>query len=250
MIGDGLPAGCELVSHERVTSTNDEAKALAAAGAVPWTIVWAREQDAGRGRQGRVWASPAGNLYMSVILRPAGTAASIMQLSFAAGLAVAEGVEACASEVTRAMLKWPNDVLLDGAKVAGILLESTSDEDGALSWLVVGIGVNVENCPDGPGITATSLRAMGGEVNVETLLAAVVRGLAAWIERWEREGFGPVRRAWLDRAANLGGEVVVRTQTGELAGRFVDLDRNGAMLLESAEGRRVITSGDVFPVAA
>ncbi len=250
MTGGGFPAGCEVIARACVTSTNDEAKVLAAAGAKAWTIVWAREQAVGRGRHGRSWASPAGNLYASVVLRPAGKAASIMQLSFAVGLAVAEGVEACAPTVPAAMLKWPNDVLLGGEKLAGILLESASDGAGSLAWLVVGMGVNVASYPEGPGIRATSVRAAGGEVDVETLLAAIVGRLAVWVECWERDGFSPVRQAWLERAANLGGEVVVRTQKGELAGRFVDLDRNGAMLLESAEGRRVITSGDVFPVAA
>ncbi|MHA1567763.1 MAG: biotin--[acetyl-CoA-carboxylase] ligase, partial [Alphaproteobacteria bacterium] len=226
------------------------AKALAAAGAAPWTIVWAREQASGRGRLGREWASPAGNLYMSIILRPAGLAASIMQLGFATALAVAEGVAACAPDLPTAMLKWPNDVLLGGAKLAGILLESTSGEDASLAWLVVGIGVNVESHPVGAGISATSLKAAGGAVDVETLLAAIVDRQVVWLELWEREGFGPVREAWLCRSANIGTQVVVKTHSGEIAGRFVDLDRSGAMLLDSAEGRRVITSGDVFPVAA
>ncbi len=245
-----LPAGCEVITLDRVTSTNDEAKALAAAGAVAWTIVWAREQAAGRGRHGRDWVSPAGNLYMSIVLRPAGPAASIMQLGFATALAVAEGVAECAPALPAAMLKWPNDVLVGEAKLAGILLESASGADGGLAWLVVGIGVNVVSHPTGEGISATDLKAAGSIVAVETLLAAIANRLAGWVVIWEGQGFAPVREAWLSRSANIGNQIVVKTHAGEIRGRFVGLDRDGAMLLDSAEGRRVITSGDVFPVAA
>ena len=246
----GLPAGCEVVELDRVSSTNDEAKVLAAAGAAPWTIVWAQEQASGRGRHGCAWSSPPGNLYMSIILRPPGPAANIMQLGFATALAVAEGVAVCAPDLPAALLKWPNDVLLGGQKLAGILLESASGADASLAWLVVGIGVNVASYPEGAGLAATSLKAAGGAVAVETLLAAIVERQIVWLDLWGREGFAPVREAWLGRSANIGTQVVVKTRSGELAGRFVDLDRNGAMLLDSAEGRRVITSGDVFPVAA
>ncbi len=250
MIDVALPADCRIVALDSIASTNDEAKTLAAAGAAPWTVVWGREQTKGRGRQGHDWASPVGNLYMSIILRPAGPATRIMQLGFATGLAVADGIAACAPALPAVALKWPNDVLLEGRKLSGILLESASEAGGSLAWLVVGIGVNVASHPDRPGLVATSLHAAGAAVEVETLLYAIVARQATWLDRWQREGFAPVRQAWLSRAANLGSDVVVRTPSGELRGRFVDLDGDGAMLLDTVEGRRVINSGDVFPAAA
>ena len=142
-----LPSACRLVSYDRLGSTNDEAKRLARTGAAAWTIVTAREQTAGRGRRGRSWIAIPGNLFMTVILRPDCTPQTAAQLGFVAALAVGEAVRAVVPAEVSVRFKWPNDVLLDGAKVSGILLESETTEWGALDWLIVGIGVNVVGHP-------------------------------------------------------------------------------------------------------
>ena len=141
-----LPDGWRLVALDSVGSTNDEAARLADAAAAEGTVVWAREQTGGRGRRGRSWASPVGNLYTSTILRPDCPAARAAELGFAAALAVADIVPA--GHAVR--VKWPNDVLVDGGKVAGILLESAIAQTGAVQHVIAGIGINVGFAPQLP----------------------------------------------------------------------------------------------------
>lgn len=245
-----LPAFYRLQSHDRLDSTNDEAKALADHGAAEGTLVWALTQSRGRGRQGRVWASPPGNLYASIVLRPEARARVAAQLGFAAALAVRE---ACLDFAPRAAIafKWPNDVLLDGRKLAGILLESRLHGDGGLAWLVMGIGINLATYPVGTDFPATALSAAGAEVAPEAMLAALARRFLAWYERWRAEAaFAPLRAAWLSQAQGVGGAIKVRLPGGALSGRFTGLDGDGALLLETGAGPRRLEAGDVFPAAA
>ncbi len=245
------PLSLRLLRYDTLGSTNDEAKRLAEAGAEDWTVVWAREQTAGRGRGGNAFVSPPGNLYLSVILRPARSAASAAQLGFAAALAVGEGVVRRLPPGRDLRYKWPNDVLVDGQKLSGILLESAAAQDGALAWLVVGIGVNVVSHPVGTVWPATSLKAMGAApIDVEDLLRDVVTTFQVQTYRWLREGFAPLRAAWLARAYGLGRTVGVRLPRERISGRFVDLDRDGVLLLETAAGPRRIAAGEIFPAAA
>ena len=245
------PPSLRLLRYDKLGSTNDEAKRLADAGAEEWTVVSAREQSAGRGRGGRSFASPPGNLYFSVILRPAGAAASAAQLGFAAALAVGETIAARLPPDRDLRYKWPNDVLVDGAKLAGILLESAAAPDGALAWLVAGIGVNVESHPEGTAWPATSLAALStGSVDLEDLLRSIVMEFHREMTRWLNVGFAPVRAAWLARAHELGKTVGVRLPRESFSGRFVDLDGNGVLLVETATGPRRISAGEIFSVAA
>jgi BirA family biotin operon repressor/biotin-[acetyl-CoA-carboxylase] ligase len=240
-----------LLRYDTLGSTNDEAKRLAEAGAEDWTVVWAREQTAGRGRGGNSFVSPAGNLYFSVILRPARSAASAAQLGFAAARAVGEAVVHRLRPGRDLRYKWPNDVLVDGQKLSGILLESAAAQGGALAWLVVGIGVNVASHPTGTAWPATSLEALDAEpVEIEELLRDIIAALQIETDRWLREGFAPIRAGWLARAYGLGGTVGVRLPRERLSGRFVDLDYDGVLLLDTAEGPRRIAAGEIFPVAA
>ncbi|HKW54031.1 MAG TPA: biotin--[acetyl-CoA-carboxylase] ligase, partial [Stellaceae bacterium] len=143
--------------------------------------------------------------------------------------------------------KWPNDVLIDGRKVSGILLESQAAGEGRLDWLVVGIGVNLASFPENVDYPAISLAAAGARVTVEALLEAVAEGFERWYERWREEGFAPLRAAWLLRARGLGEGIRVRLQGEEASGRFAGLDEDGALLLENGATRRRIGAGDVFP---
>lgn len=242
-----LPSFYRLVSHERIASTNDEAKALAAEGALAGTLVWARTQTAGRGRQGRGWISPAGNFYASLVLRPDVPIATAAQLGFVAALAVADACLALAPAAAIS-LKWPNDVLLNGRKLAGILLESQSQGDGTLGWLVLGVGINLATYPVEVEYPATALAATGADVDSEAMLGALAASFLIWYERWrEGAGFATIRAEWLARAQGLGQPIRVRLPAETLAGVFAGLDADGALLLEAEQGRRRIAAGEVFP---
>jgi BirA family biotin operon repressor/biotin-[acetyl-CoA-carboxylase] ligase len=245
------PVSLRLLRYGTLGSTNDEAKHLAEAGAAEWTVVSAREQTTGRGRGGRSFVSPPGNLYFSAILRPACSAASAAQLGFAAALAVGEVIAARLPASCELRYKWPNDVLVDGKKISGILLESAATQEGALAWLVAGIGVNVASHPAGTAWPAISLAAVDAcPVDLDDLLHGIVAALQAQILRWRHEGFAPVRSGWLAHAYGLGGTVCVRLARETFEGRFLDLDADGVMLVETAAGSRRVSAGEIFSAAA
>lgn len=238
-----LPDGWTLVALDSVGSTNDEAARLAEGGAAEGTIVWAREQTGGRGRRGRHWASPAGNLYSSTILRPDCLAPRATELGFVAALAVADIVPP--GRAVR--VKWPNDVMVDGGKVAGILLESSIGQAGLVEHVIAGIGVNVAFAPQLPEMRYPGA-ALGGSVvaALEGLAQALTRRLADWRDH----GFESVRAAWLAKAGPLGADVDVRLGEELVRGRFAGLDREGALLLDTTTGPRKIVSGELLGRAA
>lgn len=238
-----LPDGWTLVALDSVGSTNDEAARLADGGAPEGTVVWAREQQGGRGRRGRSWASPPGNLYSSTILRPNCPAPRAAELGFVAALAVGDLVP----PLRAIRLKWPNDVLVDGGKIAGILLESAIAQDGRVEHVVAGIGVNVAFAPQLAEMRYPGA-ALGG--TVEVALEGLTRALAVRLAQWRRDGFGVIRTAWLAQAGPLGAEVDVRLGEGLVRGRFAGLDHEGALLLDTADGPRKIVSGELLGRAA
>jgi BirA family transcriptional regulator, biotin operon repressor / biotin---[acetyl-CoA-carboxylase] ligase len=238
-----LPDGWTLIARGSVGSTNDDAATLAEAGARDGTFVWAREQTGGRGRRGRRWASPIGNLYCSTILRPECSAQRVAELGFVAALAVADLV--CDGRAVR--VKWPNDVLIDGGKVAGILPESSIGQGGDVEHVVLGIGVNVSFAPELPEMRYRGA-ILGG--TVEAAVERLTAGLAHWLDVWRRDGFGTVRAAWLERAGPLGAEVDVKLGEELVRGAFAGMDRDGALLLETPTGPRRIVSGELLGRAA
>lgn len=241
-----LPRFFRLVAFDTVESTNDVARALAGEGAPEGTLVWAKTQTAGRGRRGRGWHSPSGNLFLSALLRPGVPAAEAAQLSFAAALAVYDAAADLLPRGVRVELKWPNDVLVDARKVSGILLETAEGPAGGAPSLVVGIGVNVAAPPPEAAYPATCLADHGAAPDVGATLAAVARGIERWYGRWRAGGFAPLREVWLARARGVGGPVTVRLHDTTLDGLFVDLDASGALVLDAAGGRRTVGAGDVF----
>lgn len=247
-----LPPAYTLVALDRVDSTNDEAKRRAGAGAPEGTLVWARSQSAGRGRRGRRWDSPEGNLYLSLILRPDCPVGEAARLSFVAAVALAEALATLVPPLTEITNKWPNDVLVNGRKCAGILLESSLRNDRDLDWLVLGVGVNLVSHPEDPERPATDLAFEGaGEIAPETALHAFARHFLRWSDRWLEDGFAPVRAAWLRRAHGLGQPVTVRLGGESFTAIFRDLADDGALLAELADGRlRRVEAGEVFPVIA
>jgi BirA family biotin operon repressor/biotin-[acetyl-CoA-carboxylase] ligase len=238
-----LPDGWTLVALESVGSTNDEAARLAEAGAREGTVVWARQQTGGRGRRGRQWASPVGNLYHSIILRPACDAPRAAELGFVATLAVADIVP-----TDRAVrVKWPNDVLVDGGKVAGILPESSIGQDGKVEYVVLGIGVNVGFAP-----VLAEMRYPGARLGgtVEDTLQKLAASLSARLAEWRSEGFQAIRVAWLAKAGPVGAEVDVKLGTELVHGRFAGIDGDGGLLLDTQSGPRKIVAGELLGRAA
>jgi BirA family biotin operon repressor/biotin-[acetyl-CoA-carboxylase] ligase len=248
---DGLPSlpdGFLLRRYETIGSTNDEARRLARDGAPEGTLVWAKEQNAGRGRRGRSWQSPPGNLYLSLVLRPDAPAGRAPQLGFVAALALGEALDRLAGPGLRLGFKWPNDMLAGGKKFAGLLLESEMAATGGLDFVIVGIGVNLVSAPRGLDYPATSLAYEGFPgIAPAALLEEFIPHFVGWIDQWRKEGFVPVRAAWLGRAHGIGDAIRVRLEGLTLDGRFLDLDHDGALVLEGSDGRRRIAAGEVFP---
>lgn len=239
-----------VVAVDRVDSTNAEALRRAGAGERGPLWITAREQSAGRGRRGRNWASPEGNLHATLLLRDPAPAAAAPQLGFVAGLAVHDAAVAQAPGLAaRLTLKWPNDLLCGGSKVAGILIEG----EGSPLTVAVGIGVNCRHHPDGLPYAATDLAAEGADVGAAALLAELAEAMAERLGQWRRgAGFGAIRAAWLQRAQGVGGAVEVRRDgdgVAATAGRFETIDDSGRLVLRTAHGVTTVAAGDVFPLA-
>jgi len=247
-----LPDGFRLLHFPSIGSTNDEAKTLARAGAPEGTLVWADEQTAGRGRRGRAWLSPPGNLYFSLVQRPGSAPAHAAQLGFVAALGLGDALLALTGNALQLSYKWPNDLLASGMKLAGILLESETGTSERVDFVVIGAGTNLASKPGNVEFPATSLAEQGfANVTPALLLQAFARHFATWAQRWRYEGFAPVREAWLARASGVGEDIRVRLERSTLTGRFHDLDQDGALLLDAPAdqggGRRRIAAGEIFP---
>jgi BirA family biotin operon repressor/biotin-[acetyl-CoA-carboxylase] ligase len=243
-----LAAGVRLVAHDEIDSTNAQALRLARQGERgPLWIVAAR-QSAGRGRRGRAWISPAGNLYASLLLNDPAPSDCWPQMSFVAALAAHDAVVALASGLAPSLaLKWPNDLLLGGAKVAGILIEG---EGAPLPVAVIGIGINCASHPTGLDYPATDLAARGARLAPVDLMRVLSGTMIERLGQWARgAGFAATRAEWLARAAWLGEAVHVRTAGREIVGRFVGIDEGGGLVIEGAAGRESVRAGDVVAQA-
>lgn len=233
------PPSWRLQTFEALDSTSTLCRTLAEAGEPERLAVVARRQTAGRGTQGRAWVSPPGNLSMSVLLRPTEPARAIGQFSLLAAVALADALEPYAD---RLRLKWPNDLVIDGAKLAGILAESAVDAAGRLAWLVVGFGVNVATAPEVPG---RSTVALGESVAAEALVRPILDSLDRWRLIRLRDGFGAVRTAWLARGPDLGSHIAVTSGAlGTVGGEFAGLDDDGCLLLSAGGRVRAFAAGE------
>lgn len=247
-------AGYRLLSLEATESTNDDALEAARAGDPGQLWVVSREQLAGRGRHGRQWTSPPGNLYASLLLLDPCDAATAPQLGFVAGLALHEAVEAVIGiGAPRLSLKWPNDLLLDGAKISGMLLEGHRVGTAGTLAIVIGIGVNVASAPTGTPYPATTLSIIRPGLTREEVFLALSASFARTFSAWRASArmniadpFGPIRRLWLERAAGIGREVTLRLPSGEKKGIFEGLDRFGRLQLNGPSGLELIDAGDLY----
>jgi BirA family biotin operon repressor/biotin-[acetyl-CoA-carboxylase] ligase len=240
-------AGYRLVSRDSIGSTNSEALALILAGERGPLWVAAREQTSGRGRRGRAWSTTPGNLAASLGRGTDLPLATLAQLGFVAGAALVSALDRCAPAASRlCRLKWPNDLVCDAGKLAGILLEAEARPEGGHA-LAVGIGVNVAAAPPEAPYPVASLAGLGAACTSEALFLALS---AAWIEAeriWDRgRGFAAVRALWLERAGGIGAEVCVRTGPEQVRGVFETIDEGGRLVLRAADGgRSLVAAGDV-----
>lgn len=236
--------GDRLLHLRSVDSTMEEARRRWAAGETGRLWIVADEQKAGRGRQGRDWRSPPGNLHLT-LLTPTGLPLRDQpKLGFAAGVALAVAVQALLPRAAVA-LKWPNDLLLGGAKAAGLLLEGL----GQGAAIAIGIGCNVVAHPPDTPYAATHLAMAGPDLTRDMLFPRLVEALTAEIDRLaDGSGFPLVRARWLALAGHLGAAITVRREQGALQGRFRGLDDDGRLLLETEAGLARIEAGDVFPL--
>ncbi len=253
-------AGHRLASYDEIGSTNAEAMARGRSGDPGGLWVAARNQTSGRGRRGRPWATPSGNLAASYLTVTEVSPAMAATLGFVAGLALDDALSVTVPGLTSRMaldaaqgegrarlaLKWPNDVLADGAKLAGILLEA-EPLDAARVAVVVGIGVNVVSAPAGTPYPATSLDALGASVTAEVLFEALSDAWAAFAARWdEGRGLPDIRRLWLARAAGIGQPVAVRVDGRVIRGTFETIDDGGRLVVRTEAGHtETIAAGEV-----
>jgi BirA family biotin operon repressor/biotin-[acetyl-CoA-carboxylase] ligase len=243
-------SGYRLITLDSTPSTNDEAAAAARQGDPGRLWIVAREQRAGRGRHGRLWTSPPGNVYASLLLIAPCEPALAPQLGFVAGVALHEAVAAeTGVGVPRLGLKWPNDLLLDRAKVAGLLLEGHRARNGVFA-VVIGFGINVATAPETASYPASALREIKRDLSIEALFSSLARSFARQFKAWSgaRVGdpFASVRAEWMARAAGVGDEVTIRLPSGERRGSFVGLDRAGRLQLRTAAGTELIDAGDLY----
>jgi len=247
---EAWPEGCGRIVLDEVDSTNTEASRIAATLSGP-TWILARRQTAAHGRRGRPWASPAGNFAATLAMRPEGPPERVALRSFVAALALHDALRAATGRAEAFALKWPNDVLLNGGKVAGILLESAG-AGREVAWLAIGFGVNLAAAPAASEVEPGATRpvSLAGETGVsiapETFLDLLAPAFARWEDQLVTFGFAPIRNAWLSRAARRGETVTARTGTETHEGRFETLDDSGALVLETARGRIAIPAAEVY----
>ena len=246
----GWPQGYGRRVLDEVDSTMAEAARIGPSLAGPEWIL-ARRQTAGRGRRGRDWRDPEGNFAATLVMRPSEPAGQVALRSFVAALALFDACVAATGRSEMFTLKWPNDVLLNGGKLAGILLES-SGQGGQISHFAIGIGVNLIHVPETgavePGAVApvSLAQATGVAVTPEEFLELLAPAYAAREAAFRAQGFAPIREAWLARAARLGEEIVARTAKDAWRGRFETVDAEGNLVLSTSEGRRAIAAAEVF----
>lgn len=228
-------------THQKLKSTQDIIRGMGEATAPEGMVVTAEEQTAGHGRHGRPWVSEKGNLYLSVLLRPPCKVQDIGQLAIVAGLTVAKTID---QYVQSPVIKWPNDVLIQDKKCAGILLETGLSESNALKYVVLGVGINVVSAPE----EGTCLKDHTKKVpKLEALRDEFLEELNTCYSVWIQDGMGKVKEKWLDMAHSKGTPVTVKIGERVESGKFHDIDEQGSLLLTDDELRlKTITAGEVY----
>jgi BirA family transcriptional regulator, biotin operon repressor / biotin---[acetyl-CoA-carboxylase] ligase len=246
-----IAAGYRRATHETLASTNAEALTRARAGEREPLWIVATEQTAGRGRRGNEWVSPPGNLYATLLLTDPAPAERAPELSFVTALALYDAIAERAPELSAALaLKWPNDVLCGGAKLAGILIEGERAESAL--GVAIGIGVNCQNHPPATPYRVTDLKAAGANVAAAALFETLSATMLRRLRQWRRgAGFAEIRADWIARGAGMGGDIRVKLLDREIFGHGEGIDERGRLLLRVADGSvQAIAAGEVFPLTS
>lgn len=223
-------------------STQDVVRNLAETGEKEGLAIQALQQADGRGRHGNRWTSPMGNLYLSVLLRPVCNADKAGQLAFVCAVALSQAIDSVVEEGHRKTLKWPNDVLIDGKKISGILLETALDKHGRIDYLIVGTGVNIFAPPEG----AASLDAIKKErVAINTFRDLYLETLESCYVSWQENGFSNIRDLWLAQAHGMDAPMKIRLPEVTYEGIFRGIDANGTLIAEIDGKTRTFTAGEV-----
>jgi BirA family biotin operon repressor/biotin-[acetyl-CoA-carboxylase] ligase len=241
------PDGYAVTRLESAGSTNDLAKEGAAAGARDGAVFWTPHQVAGRGTHGREWIAPPGNLAVSILKRPAMPMRFAPQAALVTAVALSEALISLGLAEKRVRLKWPNDVMVDGKKISGILLEGQADGP-SVDWLVAGTGVNVRHHPAETRHPATNLLAAGLDLTAGQVLAAYLPAFAKWWDRWRRYDFQVIQTAWTARSLHRPGDILHLTQGRDtVPARYKSLSADGALVVEGPDGlERHVVSGEIF----
>lgn len=223
-------------------STQDIVRGLAETGEPEGLAVQSLQQTKGRGRHGNDWTSPMGNLYVSTLLRPLCRADKAAQMAFVVALALSDALDEAMEDGHVKTLKWPNDILIDGKKISGILLETKLDSHGRVDYLIIGTGVNIFAPPEGSeGLD----RIKKERVAVNTFRDLYLQKLRERYISWQDKGFAPVREAWLKQAHGIGKAMKIRLPETSYEGTFDGVDENGALIAIVDGERRIFTAGDV-----
>lgn len=253
MVMQSLIHDFSLRTYEELDSTNVEARRLIMDGdGVHGGVVWSKVQSEGRGRYDRDWVSEDGNLFVSILLTPGVPLEECVQLSLLAAVSIAEMLEDILPEPERVTLKWPNDVLVDGKKIAGILLESFCDQKQNERWIVVGIGINILHAPERVAYPSTYLQEQGLDiVSAKIILSRLLYHFGQRYEMACVDGFQDVRAAWLKRAHAVGDTLRITLPDAIIEGTFNGLSNQGELILKDGDGTvHAIAAGDVFPLEA
>lgn len=235
-----------LLAFEEIDSTNNEAKRLMQSGAFDRLVIWSKSQNQGKGRSGRVWESPEGNLYLSVLLPINCSLEQSAQLSFVMSLAIHDVITSLAIKNNLKLdikLKWPNDVLVNGKKICGILMESLSEE--VKDWVTIGMGLNVEKTPDIEN--TVSLKDLGIKIGVGEVLGMVMNQFDYYHDMWLIYEFDKIRKIWLKSAYKLRKVITISNISNRISGVFEGVDKEGNIIIRLASGEKIpMNTGEVF----
>ena len=240
------PAGTwRLKIYDTLGSTSDLCRNFALEGEPEGLAVLARRQERGRGRAGRTWISAPGNLFLSVLLRPRGLLRSPGLWSLLAAVALAETLAPLVPDAAALTLKWPNDLLLSGRKLAGVLLDSAANGSGGLDWLVIGFGVNLASAPELPDRAVATLAETAPPRPPEEVAEALLARLDQWRALAEAEGPAPVRAAWLRFAHPLGTPLTLNVGDTAVVGSFAGIADDGSLLLNTGDRTERFAAGEI-----
>jgi BirA family biotin operon repressor/biotin-[acetyl-CoA-carboxylase] ligase len=234
-----------LEQFEELPSTSDFCAERAKSGETEGLAVFAAQQSAGRGSRGRTWLSPPGNVALSVLLRPQIAPSQSSMFPLLAGIATADAIKAALPAGPPPMLKWPNDVLLDGQKCAGLLIDATQSNN-RIDWLIIGIGINLAYAPEVPGRATTCLTAHGAETTAIALAQAVLDNLSSWLDTLANDGPEAIVAAWLSRAHPIGTHLEIKTAEKKTAGAFAGLSPTGELLLQVENRIETFRTGEIL----